>query len=266
MGPGVHGAEADDRPLGLRARDAHARRPVRLEGQAHRARGDGIDHLVEQGLGFQAELRGPGHLVRPELALEPLDHPEAAVDLDLERVGTRHGGRIRRHERDRLDVPAMGRVDRRGRAVRDGPDVRLEGARAEDLAGLVRGGRDDRRARRRRRDARRQQRSGRRAVRLGGTSSGSWLGVDRDRPPLPVGRGRPSAGPCSRTGRSRPGAAVASTKRPVSRWLRKPDRKRKWRRLPPDVGLVGADPVRLRIGLEGGDGIADAEGTEAPGR
>ena len=50
VGAGVDVAEADDRALRLRARDADAGRPVRLEDEAHRARRRRGEQLVEQRL------------------------------------------------------------------------------------------------------------------------------------------------------------------------------------------------------------------------
>jgi hypothetical protein len=63
------------------------------------------DELVEQHLDRVAHrLARRRYLRARELPLEPLDHPVAAVDLDLQRPGAGHGGRERRDERDRLHV------------------------------------------------------------------------------------------------------------------------------------------------------------------
>ena len=86
----------------------------------------------------------PRHLGGAELALEPLDHPVAAVDVDLDVVCARDGGRPRGEARDDLDIPAVRSVDGRSGAERDGADVGIERPGPEDLAGLVAGGRDQR--------------------------------------------------------------------------------------------------------------------------
>ena len=128
--PGVDVPEPDDRALRLRSRDAHAGRPVRLERQAHRTGRHRPDQVVEQGLRLDAAAAGARDLVMAELALEPLDHPVAAIDLDLQRVrspGSRPG---RAGRADRLDVAVHRRVDGRGRPVRQAGDVRRRSPRS----------------------------------------------------------------------------------------------------------------------------------------
>ena len=169
---------------------ADAGRPVRLEDEAHRARRRLGQQLVEQRLGLDAGLGCRGHLLRPELALEPLDHPVAAIDLDLEAVGVGDRRRVGRHDRDDLDVPPVGRVDRCRRAQRDRADGRLDGARSEHLARLVARGRDERQAG----GDPGRLRGGLRddAERLAGRDE-PWqpLGPDGEREPAPVARLRP---------------------------------------------------------------------------
>ena len=67
-----------------------------------------------------------GLLGGAELAAEPLDEPEPAVDLDLQAVRAGDRGRVRRDERDRLHVAPVRRVDRGRRPERQRADVRRE--------------------------------------------------------------------------------------------------------------------------------------------
>ena len=163
---------------------------------------------------------------RAELALEPVDQPVAAVDLDLEAVRAGDGGGIRRDERDGLDVAALGRVDRRRRAVRQRPDVRRR-ARPEPRtsqalsAAAAMTGSPGGQARR----PRRPRPSARRAARPAGRAPAARRG--RSGPPASASRrASPRPAACSRTAGSRPGAATESTNRPVRRWARKPDSSR----------------------------------------
>jgi hypothetical protein len=93
VGARVHVAEADDRALAFRTRLAQAGRPVRLQGQAHRARRNGSDQGIQQRLGADAALGGERALGMRELVLEPAHQPEAALDVDLgvERPGQAAG-------------------------------------------------------------------------------------------------------------------------------------------------------------------------------
>ncbi len=123
VGPAVHVAEPDQRALRLRAGVADARHPVRLEDEAHRAWGRGIEECLEHGFGRDVEDGRAGDLGRPELALEPLDHPEAAEHLELDEPRPRERGGVGRHERDRLEVAAMRRPDRGRRPERQRGDL-----------------------------------------------------------------------------------------------------------------------------------------------
>ncbi len=96
---------------------------------------------------------------------------------------------------------------------------------------------------------------------VGGTSSGSRPGSTGMARHFQSRPGGPAEGlvverHVADLGRGRvheaPGEAVAEEARQVEEVGRPP----------PDVGLVCADPVRLRVGLEGGDRVADAEGPE----
>ncbi|MDT4821378.1 hypothetical protein FQZ97_545560 [compost metagenome] len=137
MRAGVHVAETDDRALGFQPRLADARRPVGLQHQPHGTGWHRLHQLVEQLFRLDAQLPGALHLAQAELALEPADHPEAAVDhhLGVEATGDRR--RIGRDQRDGLQVAAAGGVDGRRGAVGQAGHVRLDGAGAEHFAGLV---------------------------------------------------------------------------------------------------------------------------------
>ncbi len=253
-------AEADDRALGLRPRDPDARRPVRLEGQAHRPGRDRSDELVEQDLGLDPLGRGASHLAVAELPLEPLHHPVAAHDLDLEAVRAGDGGRVGRDHRDGLDIPSLGRVEGGGRAVRQRPDVRLERAGSEDLAGLVGGRRDDRQADRDPGGVGRRR--GDLAHALAGTDElGQHRRIDRRDPPLPV----PGRAPALGLVVEREVADLGSDRvdDPAGQAVGQEAGHQQVALGPcPHVRLVATDPVDLRVGLERGDGLAHAERPE----
>ncbi len=260
-------AEADDRALRLGPRDrgrpatstAGASGPSSRAGRPGRARRTATS-------GSTPDRRRPGHLAVAELALEPLDHPEAALDLDLEvaRAGDRR--RIGRDERDRLDVASVGRVDRRRRAVRQGPDRRVERARPRAPRRPCRRPRRSPAARPAARWPRRRPASARRGDRRAARARAASPGRSA-RPSIASRPAGPTPAACSRTARSRPGSATESTHRPTSRLVRKPESEQvaggprprpraRWRR----IQLASA------VGLERRDRLADAERPEREAR
>ena len=141
----VHVAEADDGAFGFRAGVLQPRRPVGLEHQPHRAGRDLRFTSSSNSIsGFDALLVGLQLLRQAELLLEPAHHPVAAEDLNFQAVGAGHGRRVGRDQRDDLDVLAVRGVDRGRGAVAQAADVRVEAARADHLAGFVRGRGDQR--------------------------------------------------------------------------------------------------------------------------
>ena len=195
-------------------------------------------------------------LGRPELALEPLDHPEPAHDLELDEPGAGDRGGVGRDERDRLDVAPVRRPDRRRRPERQRGDIRLDRAGPERLALLVAGRRDQRRPCRDaevrgrcrgqlaeppgRRDEPRQPRPLERRdepLPVQPPDPLTALEVERQVADLARGRVDPFAGePCGQPRRQDAVPADAL----------------------PDRGLVSLDPVRLGVGLESRDRVADA--------
>ena len=137
MGAGMHITKTDDGALGFGAGDLQTRRPVRLQGQPERARGNRIDEIIEQFLCRNAALPGQALLVHAELAFEPGDHPESTVDLDLQRVPAGDGGRVRRDEGDHLDIFFERGVNGGGCAVREAGDVRFDTTGTDHFAGFI---------------------------------------------------------------------------------------------------------------------------------
>jgi len=182
--------EADDRPPRLRPRHAQAGRPERLQDQPLRSRRRGPHQVVEEDFRLDALFLRQQDLAQAELLLEPAHHPVAAIDLDLQAVAARHGGRVGRDQGDDLDVAAVGGVDRGRRAVAQAADVRLQAAGADHLAGFVRRRRDQGQTFR--------QAGGRRRFRRDVAQHACWRNqigqdgrVERHGPPLPVPAARP---------------------------------------------------------------------------
>ena len=189
-------------------------RPVRLQGQAHRAGRHRGDQRIEQRLGADAALGGERLLGMRELVLEPAHQPEAALDVDLGVEGAGQRRRIRRQQALHLDVLRLRRVDRRRGAEREVRGVGLERAAAEHLARLVGGGGDQRQARG---QAELGGRGGgeRAEPRSRRHEPGQLRAADRERLPVPFARPSPTAGACSRTAGSRPGTRPSRpTRRP----------------------------------------------------
>ena len=144
MRPGVHIAKTDDRALGLQARLADTRRPIRLQHQPHGPGWHAVNQLIKQRLRLNAQRIGPLRLTQAELLLEPANHPEAAINhhLSIEMIGNSRG--VRRNQRHGFQIAAAGGVDRCCGAIRQTGSGRLNAARAEHFAGFVRTRRNQR--------------------------------------------------------------------------------------------------------------------------
>jgi len=93
--------------------------------------------MIEQVLRFNpAVLCQPLFLVG-KLALEPADHPKAAVDLNFKAIRTGNRGGIRRDEGDDLQVFPLGGVDGCRGAVAEAGNLRVHAAGPDHFAGFV---------------------------------------------------------------------------------------------------------------------------------
>ena len=259
---GMHVAEADDRALGLQPRLADARRPERLQHQAHGARRHALHQFVEQGLGLHPQLQAALALDVAELLLEPADHPEAAKHHDLGVVVVGNRRRVRRDQRDGLQVLGPRGVDGRRGAVGQAGRTRLHAAGADHLAGLVRGGGDQRQA-------------------LGNAGMSTGLGADRadaltrldqlrqhvrahrNRLPLPVAGFGPAQAlvverQVGHAAAHRVGEAAAQAMGEKAREQQELVRAR------PDLRLLLGDPAGFGLAAEVVDGLLFADQLEQP--
>ena len=256
MRPRVYVAEADDGAFRFRAGLFEARRPVGLEDEAHRAGRDVLHQRVELRLGRGALLVGERLLKLAELVLEPVHHPVAAKDLDFEAVRAGDRRRVGRDHRDDLDVAPVRGVDRRRGAVAEAADVRLQTARADHFARFVRGRGDEGQPDR---DAGRFGGRGRDLAQRCALRDqfGQHGGIHRHGLPFPVGGRAPlqlfvverdiahlAAGRVDEAARQLVGQIAGEEEVLVG--------------LPPDLGLLRPDPVRLGLGLEIGDRLGHA--------
>ena len=191
VGPGVDVAESEDRSLRRRVQ-LRAGRPEGLANEAHRARRNIPDQLLQQFLGRGIGSFGHLPLAQAELLLEPRNQPEAAEDRDLRVELARDRRRIRRQEGAQLNVLRDLGVERGGCPEADAGLLRRQAARADHIAGLVVRTGDHRQTSR---DPALLGRAGRHVAEQPGRRNhfGQLVRLDREEGPLQVSARRPGS-------------------------------------------------------------------------
>ena len=257
VGAGMRFAEADHGALGLGAGQLDAGVPVGLQHQAQRPGRHGLDQIIEEGLGGDAERAGLLLLMQAELFLEPVHHPEATRDLDLGVVATGHGGGVGRDEARGFQVAWRADIDGGGGAVGQAGALRRQAAGAEHLAGLVGGAGDQWQALG---DARVLRGGGahRAQARAGGDELRQHVAPDRQHLPFPVPGMGPAPAPVVE-GNVADLAGDRVGKTPAEAPVEVAREQQVFVGARPELGLMLRNPVGLGFAREVADSVAHVD-------
>ena len=254
-------AKADNGTFGFGAGQFDARGPVGLQNHSHGSWRHGFDQFFKKCLGRKPLLRGLLKFRVSEFFLEPAHHPVSPVNLNLQGMKPRDCRRIGGQQGNGLHIFFVGDVDGRGGAIAETADARIQTSRANDLAGLVGSNGNDGKAGGFRRFR------GDRAKRLRDRNkSGQNRRIHGNTKPFPVPASGPSMIPVIK-GKIAHLTSDGVHKFPCQLKCQKPGKQQVFICLPPDIRLVGTDPVGFSFSLKIADGIAEVRSLEnqAPG-